>query len=366
MRDKRNFSIIVPLYNCEETIDKVISCLKNQDYPQKKYEIICIDDRSEDQTVSLVRKTEVKLIKLSKNGGNGGAKNFAIRKARGEILLLIDDHLYLDKNALSSLDSLFNKYPNISGICGLYKSLKKSDMNICRDIRRRTIYGKAKVEKEISLKSFSPFSIVLGAVKKEVFKNLRFPENFGKDGAEDILFQINCHHLGKNFLYSPEIKGIHDHSLGYKDILGKLFAEVRGLGNLIHYFVKKDIELPFQFCFLSYPLFLMIGFGLWQLDRLFLPFFLIFFVIEIIIAAQCFKDKTESLFLRFKAFGYCFLEEIIKGFYLPYYLIKKGDFNFGDLARSFYQFLKWEKEKLTSIFNLLFKIEQIIPEYAKI
>lgn len=358
MRGKRNFSIIVPLYNCAETIDKVISCLKNQDYPRKKYEIICIDDRSEDQTVSVVRKTKVKLIELSENGGNGKAKNFAIRKAGGEILLFIDDHLYLDKNALSTLDSLFNKYPNISGICGLYKSLKKSDMNICRDIRRRTAYGKAEVERKISLKSFSPFSIGLGAIKKEVFKNLRFPENFGQKSAEDTLFQINCHHLRKIFLYSPEIKGIHDHDLGYKAILGKLFAEVRGLGNLLHYFVKKDIKIPFQFCFLTYPLFLMISFGLLLLDKLFLPFFLIFFLIEIMIVAQCFKDKTENLFLRFKAFVYCFLEEIIKGFYLPYYLIKKADFNLVCSVRTFYQFLKWEKEKLTRIFKM--------PEYAKI
>jgi len=47
MRGKGNFSIIVPLYNCEKTIAKVISCLKNQNFPKKKYEIICVDDKSE-------------------------------------------------------------------------------------------------------------------------------------------------------------------------------------------------------------------------------------------------------------------------------------------------------------------------------
>lgn len=338
------FSIIIPLYNCETTIIKVISCLKNQNFPKKDFEIICVDDKSEDRTVKIAEKSKVKLIKLLTNGGNGRAKNLAIKKAKGEILFFVDDHLYLDKNALLILDLLFKKYPDISGICGSYQSLKTSDMNICRDIRRRTIYGKSEKEKEISFSSFSPFSICLGAIKKEVFKNLRFPESFGKDSAEDILFQINCHRQGKIFLYSPEIKGIHDHNVNYITILGKLFTEIRGVGNLLYYFSKRNIEVPFQSCFLSYPLFFMANLGLLWINRFFLPFFLIFLIIELVLAARCFKNRKESMFLRSKAFVYCFLEEIIKGFYLPYYLIKKSNFNSIILLRSLYQFLKWERK----------------------
>lgn len=238
-------------------------------------------------------------------------------------------------------------------------------MNIYRDIRRRNIYGKNKREKKITFNSFLPFSICLGAIKKEIFKNLRFPETFGKNSAEDTFFQLDCHRRGKVFLYSPKIRGIHDHDLDYKAIFAKLFVELRGVGDLL-YLNKRKTMLPFQYGFLSYPLFLMINLNLLLLFRFFLPFFVLTFFTEVAFAARCFKDGNEAISLRSRAFIYCLLGEIIKGYYLFYYLIRKSGFNFVILLKSFYQFLHWEKEKLRATFNLLFLNRQRRLKYAKI
>ena len=100
----------------------------------------------------------------------------------------------------------------------------------------------------------------------------------------------------------------------------------------------------------------MLTLGFSVINRFFLPFFLLFFVIEVVLTTQCFKDKKSDVIMRLKAFIYCLLEEIIKGFYLPYYLLIKSDFNFTMLVRIFYQFLKWEEEKY----------RQTKLEYAKI
>lgn len=350
------------MYNCQSTIKQVLICLQKQNFPKKEFEIICVDDKSKDKTIEIVKKTKVRLIKLFENKGNGRAKNLGVRKAKGEILLFIDDHLSLDKNTLFNLDSLFRKHPHISGVCGYYEILKKLDLNICRDIRRRTIYGKDNEEREISLESFSPFSIGIGAVRKKIFKDFKFSENFGKNSAEDTLFQIDCLNKGKVFLYSPKIRGIHDHDLDFKAILEKLIIEIRGVGDLLTYSTKRKREIPFQPCFLSYPLFLLIGLGLLWLKRLFLPFFFAVFI-EVALAAQCLKDKKAGLFSRFLAFVYCLSEEIIKGLYLPCYLIGKTNFDLRSLISSYYQFLKWEKEKLAK--TLYFLFEQRL-KYAKI
>lgn len=339
------FSIIVPLYNCQKTIKKVLGCIQKQSFPNKKFEVICVDDKSKDETVRIVKGAGVKLIKSSKDQGNGMAKNLVIKKVKGEILFFVDDHLYLDKDALLNLDLLFKKYPYISGICGSYRSPRNSDMNICRDVRRRTIYGKDEKEKQISFNNFSPFSICIGAIKKEIFDKLEFPQNFGQNSAEDTFLQINCHLQGKIFLYSPQIRGLHDHNLNSGAIINKLFVEIRGLGNLLHHFAEKDIEISYQYSFLSYPLSLMVAFGLSFLNKFSLIFFSVFLAIEILLVGKCFKDKKVGVFWRFKAFSYCLLEEIIKGFYLPYYLLKKTNFNFVSLAKCFYQLLRWERMK---------------------
>lgn len=343
------FSIIVPMHDCQKTIGKVLRCFETQSFPSKKFEVICVDDKSKDDTAKIVKQagTRVRLIKFSQNLGNGRVKNLAVRKARGEILFFVDDHLYLDKDALLNLDLLFNKYPHISGICGYYSSPGNSDANICRDVRRRTLYGKDEKEKEISLDNFSPFSICVGAIKKEIFDKLEFPEDFGQNSAEDTLLQINCHLLGKIFLYSPQIKGLHDHNLGPGGIFNKLITEIRGLGDLLRYFAKENIVLPYQYGFLSFPLLLLASLGLLFLTKFFFLFFFVFLVVEILLAGKCFQDKKVSICWRTKAFSYCFLEEIIKGLYLPYYLLKKADFKFVSLAKYIYQFLKWEKEKFS-------------------
>lgn len=339
------FSIIIPMHNCQNTIKRVLRCIEKQSFPNKDFEVICVDDKSKDKTVRIVKTFRVKLIESSKDRGNGRVKNLAVKKARGKILFFVDDHLYLGRYALSNLDLLFKKYPHISGICGSYRSPKNSDMNICRDVRRRTIYGKDKKEKEISLSSFLPFSICIGAIKKEIFHKLEFPEDFGQNSAEDTFLQINCHLLGKNFLYSPKIKGVHNHNLSSGAIFNKLFVEIRGLGNLLQYFIQKDIELPYQYGFLSYPLFPVVTFGLLFLNKFFLILFSISLAIELLLSGRCLQDKKVSISWRLKAFGYCFLEEIIKGFYLPYYLLKKTNFDFVSLAKYCYQLLKWEEIK---------------------
>lgn len=344
------FSIIIPLYNCEKTIRKVINCLKNQTFPKNQFEIIGVDDKSGDRTISLIDKIVVKLIKFDENQGNGKAKNFGIAKAKGEILIFIDDHLYLDANALENLNFLFNKYPKISGICGFYTSFKKSDMNVCRDIRRRVIYGKDRQEKIIALNLFSPFSIGLGAIKASMFNKFQFPEIFSKGGAEDTLFQIESCLKGKIFLYSPLVKGLHDHGLNFQDICRKLFSEIKSVGILMNYSSKKDMLLPFQYCFLSYPLLFMLGLLAIILNRFFATFLILAIIFEIFLSAACFKDKQAGTISRFKAFIYCFSGEIIKGFYLLLCITRGSKFNFTHVFRIIKQFLYWEKMKFKLIF----------------
>ena len=235
-----HYSIIIPLFNCQKTIKKVLLSLQNQSYSRKNFEIICVDDRSTDNTVNIVNKFKnVKLIKLPRNGGNGKTKNIGVKHAKGEIVFFVDDHMYLDRNALKNLDKLFMKNSNISGICGYYESHKKEDGNVFRDIRRRTIYGKDGITKTISFSSFTPFSVTIGAFKKNLFSKFLFPEDFGKNSSEDIVFQIRHHYNGIKFLYSASVRGIHDHNLDFANTFKKLLIEIKGTGDLIYVFLSK-------------------------------------------------------------------------------------------------------------------------------
>lgn len=80
-------SVIIPVFNREETIKRALESVFNQTY--KDFEVIVIDDGSTDKTLSLAKEFPVEII-TQKNHGVSHARNRGIEKARGEYIALLD------------------------------------------------------------------------------------------------------------------------------------------------------------------------------------------------------------------------------------------------------------------------------------
>lgn len=98
-------SIIIPVYNAEECIEKCIDSIINQTY--KDWELIIVDDGSIDNSLPLCKKyvaidSRIKLFS-KQNGGVSKARNFGMDRAQGQYLTFIDADDYVDINFLSSL-----------------------------------------------------------------------------------------------------------------------------------------------------------------------------------------------------------------------------------------------------------------------
>jgi glycosyltransferase involved in cell wall biosynthesis len=81
-------TVIIPAYNEEETIGSVIEELKG--LAMKDLEIIVIDDGSQDRTAEIVKTKGIRLIQHSYNRGYGSALKTGIRKADGEVVVMMD------------------------------------------------------------------------------------------------------------------------------------------------------------------------------------------------------------------------------------------------------------------------------------
>jgi len=86
-------SVIVTVYNLERYIIETLESISNQTY--KDIEIIVIDDASVDNSNELIKKyikkdSRIRFFKNKKNKGKAGSVNFALKKTKGDFIIIFD------------------------------------------------------------------------------------------------------------------------------------------------------------------------------------------------------------------------------------------------------------------------------------
>jgi len=99
-------TVIIPCYNIEKYVEKCIESIERQTY--KNIEIIAVDDGSKDKTVEILNSLQkkysnIKVFKNNKNKGAAYARNFAIKKAKGEYIGFVDSDDYITEDYYEKL-----------------------------------------------------------------------------------------------------------------------------------------------------------------------------------------------------------------------------------------------------------------------
>ncbi|MEO6175949.1 MAG: glycosyltransferase family 2 protein [Flavobacterium circumlabens] len=129
-------SIIIPTYNTEKFIESTLQSVQKQTY--KIWEMILVDDASTDQTVAIIERyaqkdDRIKLFKLSKNSGNGFARNVAVEKATGKYIAYLDaDDVWLPEKLEKQID--FLKANNLPFTFSFYDCIDEEGNNLHRRV----------------------------------------------------------------------------------------------------------------------------------------------------------------------------------------------------------------------------------------
>lgn len=86
-------TVIIPVWNRQEYIKETINSILTQTY--KNIEILCIDDYSSDESLSILEQIQdnrLRLIKLAQNSGRPAIpRNIGLKQAKGDFIAFCDD-----------------------------------------------------------------------------------------------------------------------------------------------------------------------------------------------------------------------------------------------------------------------------------
>ena len=105
------FSVILPTFNRAKFIKSTVNSVINQNY--LNWELIIIDNFSEDNTQQIIEKfkdSRIKYVKYKNNGIIAKSRNYGIKISNGNYLAFLDSDDYWYQDKLSNISNFIKKY----------------------------------------------------------------------------------------------------------------------------------------------------------------------------------------------------------------------------------------------------------------
>src|SRR3989338_3111290 len=113
---KIDVTVMLPAYNEEQAIGKVIDdihrAMKDTQY---RYEILVVDDHSEDRTVEIAQAKNARVVKRVFRGGSGASRRTGILAAEGEIIVMLDADGTYEAPDIPKMLAFFPDYDQVNG-----------------------------------------------------------------------------------------------------------------------------------------------------------------------------------------------------------------------------------------------------------
>ncbi len=209
-------SVIIPARNEEENLEKLLSLLQKQTY--KPYEVIVVNDNSEDNTEEVAKRYGVKVISLCEDPPLGWVgKNWAIwngyLESRGDILLFLDADVEPREDFIEVMLRSYERYGGLIS-CWPYQRFEKFYEHLNFIFNIGAVITMCAVKKE---GAFGPSMMI----SREDYERVGGHKEVKEKVVEDLHFGNLCIKKGipvNNFLGGEYIK-FRMYPKGLKDLI---------------------------------------------------------------------------------------------------------------------------------------------------
>ena len=198
-------SIIIRTKNEERWITPCLNAVFSQGF--KDFEVILVDNESEDKTVEKAQQYNIKLFSI-KDYLPGLAINTGIQQSKGDIIVILSGHcIPTTTEWLSNLIRNLND-PIVAGVYGRQEPMFFSSDSDKRDLM--TIFG---MDKKRQIKD-SFFHNANSAIKRKIWEEIPFDNE--TTNIEDRIWGQQVISKGYHIIYEPEASVYHYHGI-YQD-----------------------------------------------------------------------------------------------------------------------------------------------------
>lgn len=219
-------SVVVPVYNVEQYLEKCVDSLINQTY--KNLEIVLVDDGSKDtsgQICDNLKNSNSNIIVIHKeNGGLSSARNKGIEVSTGELLCFVDSDDYIEYDMIELLYQNLIKYGADISACSYIMVYPNKDVIISNgnDVK---VYNKQEALKNSLLVNDIGVICCNKLFKRELFNDVTFPVG---QAFEDINTMYKLLNNSNVVVYDPTPKYYYiqrDNSINGQSFKTKKFNE---------------------------------------------------------------------------------------------------------------------------------------------
>lgn len=203
---REKVSIIVPIYNVEEYIERCVNSILCQTY--HNIEVLLIDDGSTDKSSEIINEygksdSRVKVYHKN-NGGLSDARNFGLIKSSGEYVCFIDADDYIHKDFVSCLLDICISHECDIAQCSFARTSGEDTFSVVRN-SSVTLLNNIQMLNNLYGENYVNTVIVCNKLyKRELFESIQFPINkIHEDEATTYKLYYNANRIGvtENVMY---------------------------------------------------------------------------------------------------------------------------------------------------------------------
>lgn len=200
------YSVIIPAYNAGDTLAACLESLARQTLAPDQYEIIVVDDGSQDSTGRIAQSIPTVQYLRQTNQGPAAARNRGVAEARSEMVLFIDADCQAMPDWLEQMVKPLAQ-PEIAAVKGAYRC--RQPEVVARVVQLEYELKYERMGKETFIDFIDTYS---AAFRKNVFLETGgFDTRFTQASVEDQEFSFRLARRGYRMIFNPEAKVWHRH-----------------------------------------------------------------------------------------------------------------------------------------------------------